>query len=117
MAGVYTPEQKSFAKALVVATGNTETAIELLRGIWGSEAGDDFTMPSQIPSASSLRNWMHDPRIAVDEALIREWGDRARAKVLATSELIADEMAEALREARARYMAKDGTALDDDAEE
>lgn len=114
MAGVYSPEQKSLAKTLMVATGSIDRTLELLGTIWGSEADEngDFEAPSKTPSPRSLSMWKNDPRIPVQEDMLREWSDRARAKVMATSELLTDEMAEALREARERYMGKlneDGT--------
>lgn len=108
----YTPEQKQLAKTLMVATGSIDQTRELLSTIWGTESGDDWEAPSQLPSQRSLSNWKNDPRIPIDENLIREWSDKARAKVLATSELLTDEMAEAVRVARERYLGKlqeDGT--------
>lgn len=104
----YTLEEKSLAKTLAITERSNRRALELLATVWGTgEPGSP-----ELPSIRSLTSWRGDTRVPIDEQLMREWSDTKRARVLATSEKLTDAMAKTVMEARNRYMAGNGTALD-----
>lgn len=114
----FTDEQKTLAKTLAIATGSTDAALEYLRAAWGVDADeDDFALPDKVPSERSIRVWKSDPRIPVDEELLREFSNRARASVLGASERLTERMGDVVLTAINRYeggagVTEKGSALD-----
>lgn len=93
----FTPEQRAFAKTLVVAYGSASTARKHLDELWFKSPpadGEEWPLgvppaPAALPALTSLERWRDHPDIPTDQALIAEFAATARHYVVGAAVNIA----------------------------
>jgi hypothetical protein len=94
---VYSPEQRGFAKSLVVAHGSVAGARKHLEQLWvmaeaGGERPDGVPEPPKfLPTVATLTAWRDNPLIPVDRTLVDEFQRAARGFVAGSALRIATE--------------------------
>ena len=73
MQTIYSPEQKSQGKAMLLAIGNATEVARRLSALWG----DDPDLP-RTPRSQTLINWSHDPDIEPDAAWLERYRHELR---------------------------------------
>ena len=94
---VYTPEQRAFAKTLVVAHGNVAAARRHLEQLWIRAEADGERPegvpepPPAVPTVATLTAWRDSALIPVDRRIVDEFQSVARSFVAGSALRIATE--------------------------